>query len=123
MAETEKKDNVQEATQKTADAAVQKTAGEPAESKPDEKTTTKPANDGMTGRPLIRQVFEQNEKLLAAQQELIAEHQKLRREIWYNRLALAIVLGISMYYIHLQSSRLGDVIGTLIEMFLPVGGN
>lgn len=61
------------------------------------------------------------EILLEETREQRKEQKRLTREVWYNRVALAMFLALSLFYIHLQTSRLGDVIGTLIEIFLPNG--
>ena len=61
------------------------------------------------------------EMLLKETREQRKEQKRLIREVWYNRVALAMFLVLSLFYIHLQTSRLGDVIGTLIEIFLPNG--
>lgn len=61
------------------------------------------------------------ETLLKETREQRKEVNRLTREVWYNRVALAMFLALSLFYIHLQTSRLGDVIGTLIEIFLPNG--
>lgn len=50
--------------------------------------------------------------------ELLYEIKALKREIWYNRIVLAIFFGIGLFYIHLQTSRLGDILGTFIQMFM-----
>lgn len=68
----------------------------------------------MTDREII-------EALLKETREQRKEQKRLTREVWYNRVALAMFLALSLFYIHLQTSRLGDVIGTLIEIFLPNG--
>ena len=68
----------------------------------------------MTDREII-------EALLKETREQRKEQTRLTREVWYNRVALAMFLALSLFYIHLQTSRLGDVIGTLIEIFLPNG--
>lgn len=68
----------------------------------------------MTDREII-------ETLLKETREQQKEQKRLTREVWYNRVALAMFLALSLFYIHLQTSRLGDVIGTLIEIFLPNG--
>ena len=68
----------------------------------------------MTDREII-------EALLKETREQRKEQKGLTREVWYNRVALAMFLALSLFYIHLQTSRLGDVIGTLIEIFLPNG--
>lgn len=68
----------------------------------------------MTDREII-------EALLKETREQQKEQKRLIREVWYNRVALAMFLALSLFYIHLQTSRLGDVIGTLIEIFLPNG--
>lgn len=68
----------------------------------------------MTDREII-------EALLKETREQRKEQKRLIREVWYNRVALAMFLALSLFYIHLQTSRLGDVIGTLIEIFLPNG--
>ena len=61
------------------------------------------------------------ETLLKETREQRKEVNRLTREVWYNRVALAMFLALSLFYVHLQTSRLGDVIGTLIEIFLPNG--
>lgn len=68
----------------------------------------------MTDREIV-------ETLLKETREQRKEQKRLTREVWYNRVALAMFLALSLFYIHLQTSRLGDVIGTLIEIFLPNG--
>ena len=68
----------------------------------------------MTDREII-------ETLLKETREQRKEQKRLTHEVWYNRVALAMFLALSLFYIHLQTSRLGDVIGTLIEIFLPNG--
>ena len=68
----------------------------------------------MTDREIV-------ETLLKETRENKKEIKRLTREVWYNRVALAMFLALSLFYIHLQTSRLGDVIGTLIEIFLPNG--
>lgn len=70
--------------------------------------------DNLSDREII-------EALLKETREQRKEQKRLTREVWYNRVALAMFLALSLFYIHLQTSRLGDVIGTLIEIFLPNG--
>lgn len=70
--------------------------------------------DNLSDREII-------ETLLKETRENKKEIKRLTREVWYNRVALAMFLALSLFYIHLQTSRLGDVIGTLIEIFLPNG--
>ena len=68
----------------------------------------------MTDREIV-------ETLLKETREQRKEQKRLTREVWYNRVALAMFLALSLFYIHLQTSPHGDVNGTLIEIFLPNG--
>ena len=56
------------------------------------------------------------EKMVA---ELLEGQKKLKKEINVNRVMFGICLVVSLLYIHFQAVHLGDIIGTLIEMFMP----
>ena len=51
--------------------------------------------------------------------ELVKSVEKLEKEVFYNRLVFTLFFLAAMFYIDLKVGRLGDVIGVLIEMFMP----
>ena len=51
--------------------------------------------------------------------ELVKAVEKLEKEVFYNRLVFTLFFLAVMFYIDLKVGRLGDVIGVLIEMFMP----
>lgn len=51
--------------------------------------------------------------------ELVKAVEKLEKEVFYNRLVFTLFFLAAMFYIDLKVGRLGDVIGVLIEMFMP----
>ena len=51
--------------------------------------------------------------------ELVKSVEKLEKEVFYNRLVFTLFFLAVMFYIDLKVGRLGDVIGVLIEMFMP----
>ena len=59
------------------------------------------------------------EKPACRDEEILKEIKRLQKEVWYNRLAMAIFLIVSMLYIKLQTGRIGDTLGVFIEMFMP----
>ena len=61
-----------------------------------------------------------NDNDAATKEDLILKKlDKLQREVWYNRITMAIFLVVALFYINLKVDNLGSVLGTLIEMFMP----
>lgn len=59
-------------------------------------------------------------KTLADQnKELVKAVSRLEKEMFYNRLVFTLFFLAAMFYINLKVERLGDVIGVLIEIFMP----
>ena len=50
---------------------------------------------------------------------LIEEVRHLRREIFYNRLAMAVFFIIALFYLHMEAKNVSDALGMFIEMFMP----
>lgn len=72
-----------------------------------------------------KEVNADNECILAFEsikkqnEDMLNSINRLQKEVFYNRLVFALFFLAAMYYIDLKTTRLGDVIGTLIEMFMP----
>ena len=53
------------------------------------------------------------------QKELKEEIQKLRKEVIVNRYIAGALFLISLLYIHYQAKTVKDIIGVLVEIFMP----
>ena len=49
---------------------------------------------------------------------VLKEMKALKTEVFINRILLAVALIIAMVYAHFQASHFGEILGTLLEMFL-----
>lgn len=49
----------------------------------------------------------------------LAELKKIRKEIYYNRIVMAIFFVIALFYIHQEAGRISDVLATFMEMLMP----
>ena len=51
--------------------------------------------------------------------EILENQRRILKEIQYNRFAYGIIMVLVMGYIYLEMKKYGDILGTLIEIFLP----
>ena len=51
--------------------------------------------------------------------EILENQRRILKEIQYNRFAYGIIMVLIMGYIYLEMKKYGDILGTLIEIFLP----
>lgn len=51
--------------------------------------------------------------------EILDNQRRILKEIQYNRFAYGIIMLLIMGYIYLEMKKYGDILGTLIEIFLP----
>ena len=51
--------------------------------------------------------------------EILDNQRRILKEIQYNRFAYGIIMLLVMGYIYLEMKKYGDILGTLIEIFLP----
>ena len=49
---------------------------------------------------------------------ILKEMKALKTEVFINRIIFAIALIIAMVYAHFQAAHFGEILGTLLEMFL-----
>lgn len=61
----------------------------------------------------------QNDEMKKQLDAILDNQRKITKEIHYNRIVFGLVMLISLLYIWLQTKHLGDILGTLIEIFLP----
>jgi len=52
-------------------------------------------------------------------EEILNNQRKILKEIRYNRFAYGIVMMLIITYIYFEMKKFGDILGTLIEIFLP----
>ena len=52
-------------------------------------------------------------------ERILEDLSRLRTEIFYNRIVMAIFLVISLFYFNLKISSVGNALGTFIEMLMP----
>ena len=50
---------------------------------------------------------------------ILAKLDKIQKEIWYSRLAMAVFLVISLFYINMKTNNIANALATFIEMFMP----
>ena len=65
----------------------------------------------------VPEVAEKSEKEMM--KEILENQRKILKEIQYNRFAYGIIMVLVMGYIYLEMKKYGDILGTLIEIFLP----
>ena len=51
--------------------------------------------------------------------QILENQRRILKEIQYNRFAYGIIMVLVMGYIYLEMKKYGDILGTLIEIFLP----
>ena len=51
--------------------------------------------------------------------EILENQRRILKEIQYNRFAYGIIMVFVIGYIYLEMKKYGDILGTLIEIFLP----
>ena len=49
---------------------------------------------------------------------ILKEMKALKTEVFINRIIFAIALIVAMVYAHFQAAHFGEILGTLLEMFL-----
>ena len=52
-------------------------------------------------------------------EQVLEEIKILKKEVFYNRVLLGIFLIFSLLYVHFQMTNLGDIIGMLVQIFMP----
>ena len=52
-------------------------------------------------------------------EEILNNQRKILKEIRYNRFAYGIIMMLIITYIYFEMKKFGDILGTLIEIFLP----
>ena len=50
---------------------------------------------------------------------ILAKLDRIQKEIWYSRLAMAVFLVISLFYINMKTNNIASALATFIEMFMP----
>lgn len=69
-------------------------------------------NDKDKDKDLLTIVKEQNETIIGLQKRLL-------KEVFYNRVIYTICLIIALLYVHFQFLNVSEILGMLIQIFLP----
>ena len=68
-------------------------------------------------KEIIKDISSKSDRELM--EEILNNQRKIFKEIKYNRFAYGIVMMLIIAYIYFEMKKFGDILGTLIEIFLP----